>query len=291
MELVEQAGFPAGVVNFINGQKESAQALISHPAVAKVTFTGGPSTARSILGTMAANLTPAVLELGGKSANLVFADADLDLAVQTTIGFACANTGQVCVSPSRVLVEDSIHDEFMAKAKAVMSNLTVGDPLDADTYMGPIGHAAHFAKVLGDIDQAKQDQAGTLEWGGDRVADSAGFFVSPALFSDVDPASDLATQEVFGPVVSVFRFSTEDEAVALANSLPYGLSAYAWTNDLQRALRLGNALHAGAVNINKVQETEPMVPFGGIGFSGNGKEGGRIGLDEFVHYKTVSIAR
>lgn len=291
MELVEEAGFPAGVVNFINGQKESAQALISHPKIAKLTFTGGPSTARSIVSTLAENLTPSVLELGGKSANLVFADSDLDTAVQTTIGFACANTGQVCASPSRVLVEESVYDEFLVKAKQVIAHLKIGDPLDADTYMGPLGHAAHFAKVLDDIDRAEQDQAGTLEWGGGRLAGSEGYFVSPAIFSDVDPSSDLATQEVFGPVISIFKFTSEDEAVELANSLPYGLSAYVWTNNLQRAIRMGNALHAGSVNVNKVQDTEPVVSFGGVGFSGSGKEGGRIGLDEFVHYKAVSIAR
>jgi aldehyde dehydrogenase (NAD+) len=291
MELVAEAGFPSGVVNFVNGQKEPAQALITHPAIAKVSFTGGPSTARSIAQTLAGNLTPAVLELGGKSAYLVFADADLDAAVQSAIGFACANSGQVCASPSRVLVEDSIYDEFLARAKGFVEHLKIGDPLEPDTYMGPLGHAAHFDKVLGDIAQARQDQAGVLEWGGDPVEGSPGYFVQPAIFGDVDPTSRLATEEVFGPVISVFRFKTEEEAVELANSLPYGLSAYAWTNDVKRAIRLGNQLQAGAVNINKIQDVDPAVAFGGVGISGYGKEGGRIGLDEFVHYKAVSIAR
>ncbi|ALJ18865.1 aldehyde dehydrogenase family protein [Microbacterium sp. No. 7] len=291
MELVEEAGFPPGVVNFVNGRKESAQALISHPAIAKVSFTGGPETARSIAGTLADGLVPAVLELGGKSADLIFADADLDRAVAATIGFACGNTGQVCAAPTRVLVEDSVYDAFMERAKAVAGALRIGDPLEEGTYMGPLGHAAHFRKVLDDIDRAREDGAGTLEWGGDRIEGTDGFFVQPAIFGDVDPSSALATREVFGPVVSVFRFTTEEEAVALANALPYGLSAYAWTNDVTRAIRLGNALRAGAVNINKIQETEPAVAFGGVGISGYGKEGGRIGLDEFVHYKAVSIAR
>jgi aldehyde dehydrogenase (NAD+) len=242
------------------------------------------------MATLSGNLTPAVFELGGKSASLVFADADLDQAVAATVGFAFSNTGQVCAAPTRVLVEDAVYDAYVAKAQQFVAALPIGDPLDPDTYIGPLGHGAHYEKVKADIRQAVEDEAGVLLWGGESM-DLDGFFVQPAIFGDVDPASALGSEEFFGPVLSVFRFSSEEQAVELANSLPYGLSAYAWTKDLARGIRLGNTLRAGAVNVNKIQNTDPEVPFGGVGISGFGKEGGRVGIDEFIHYKTVSIAR
>jgi len=240
----------------------------------------------------ALSLKPVVFELGGKSANLLFADTDLDTVVPYCAAFAMSNTGQGCALPTRLLVERPIYDEVIARVTGVVAHLPVGDPLDPTTYIGPIINEAARDRVQGMVDKAVEDGAGRLVYGGERI-DSDGYFVSPTVFADVDNRSDLAQQEVFGPVLAITPFDTEDQAVALANDSEYGLSAYIQSRDIARVNRLVPRLKAGTVYVNPGPNpiTSPATPFGGVGMSGFGREGGKAGLDEFIHIKGVGIGR
>jgi aldehyde dehydrogenase (NAD+) len=293
-QLALQAGIPPGVINILPGAVESAQTLIAHPDVQKVSFTGGPVTARKILHQCAELLKPSVMELGGKSANIVFADADLDVAAQhaamMSVGLL---SGQGCELPTRLLVQDSVYDEMVEKVVAIAKSLPIGDPRDPNTFIGPIINEESCDRILAMVERAKQAGAGRLVLGGERLGGdlAKGFFVSPTIFADVDPQSEIAQQEVFGPVLVIQKFSTEEEVIEIANSTQYGLGGYIQTNDLKRAHRVAAAMTTGSVHINGSRNIPAHAPFGGLGLSGFGKEGGRPGLDEFIRLKTVSLAQ
>ncbi|MFJ8493812.1 aldehyde dehydrogenase family protein [Streptomyces sp. NPDC094038] len=291
-DLAREAGIPDGVINVVTGLGDAGAALVRHPGVDKISFTGGPATARRIMADAALNLKPVVFELGGKSANLLFADTDLDTVVPYCAAFAMSNTGQGCALPTRLLVERPVYDEVVARVTGVVAHLPVGDPLDPTTYIGPLIDATARDRVQHVIDTAAETGAGRLVYGGEPI-DADGYFVTPTVFTDVDNRSDLAQREVFGPVLAITPFDTEDEAVALANDTEYGLSAYLQSRDITRVNRLVPRLKAGTVYVNPGPNpiTSPATPFGGVGISGFGREGGKAGLDEFIHVKGVGIAR
>lgn len=290
-ELVVQAGFPPGVVNIVHGAGEAAQALIGHPDVEKISFTGGPVTARKILHQCADLLKPAVLELGGKSANIVFEDADLDAVAQFSAFWSVGLlSGQGCELPTRLLVQESIYDRLVEKVVQVAGMLPVGDPFDASTVIGPVINEAACERILGMIARARESGAGRLLLGGKRL-DRPGCYIAPTVFADVDPASEIGRTEVFGPVLVIHKFKDEADAIAIANATDYGLGGYIQTNDLKRAHRVAAALKTGYVHLNGARNIPAHAPFGGVGLSGFGKEGGRPGLDEFLRIKTVALAK
>jgi aldehyde dehydrogenase (NAD+) len=289
MDLVEEAGFPAGVVNILPGDAASGAALVEHPLVQKVSFTGGPVTARKILASCAELMKPSVMELGGKSANILFEDADIETACgHGTFMSTGVMSGQGCAFPTRMLVHESIYDQVVDTVAAIAKGIPVGDPWDPSNMAGPVVNEAALHRILGVIEKAKEDGA-RLVTGGNRIGDK-GYFIEPTVFADVDPDSDLAQNEVFGPVLAITKFSTDDEAIAIANNTKYGLSGYIQTKDLHRALKVAEELVTGEVLVNGAMNLRVQRPFGGIGISGFGKEGGRAGFEEFLRYKSVGIA-
>jgi aldehyde dehydrogenase (NAD+) len=290
--LALEAGIPPGVINVLPGSTEAAQALIGHADVQKVTFTGGPVTARKILHQCADLLKPAVLELGGKSANIVFEDADIPaIAQQAAFWSVGLLSGQGCELPTRLLVQDSVYEQMVEAVAAVAMHLPMGDPFDPQTIVGPVINEAACTRILEMVERARSSGAGRLVVGGERVGGefAQGCYIRPTVFADVDPNSEIALQEVFGPVLIIQRFKDEAHAIELANSTGYGLGGYIQTNDLGRANRLASAIKTGYVHINGTRNIPACAPFGGIGLSGYGKEGGRPGLDEFIRLKTVSM--
>ncbi|SNQ45286.1 NAD/NADP-dependent betaine aldehyde dehydrogenase [Frankia canadensis] len=290
-QLLTEAGIPDGVVNIITGDADTAKAIIRHPDVAKVSFTGGPGTARKVMGLAAESLTPVCLELGGKSANLVFEDADLDRASQmAALMSTVLGAGQGCLFPTRLLVQESVYEDVIGRVKAVAEGARMGDPLDPETVMGPVISAAAVRRIGTYVDEARQ--TARVVAGADAVADRlpAGNFVAPTVFADVANDSRLAREEVFGPVLAVTPFATEDEAVALANDSSYGLAGYVHTRDLIRAHRVADRLDAGYISVNAFPQMSASAPFGGTKASGFGREGGRAGIEEFVHHKNIQIA-
>ncbi|HEY1700929.1 MAG TPA: aldehyde dehydrogenase family protein, partial [Trebonia sp.] len=290
-DLVEEAGFPAGVVNVLPGAPEAGAALVSHPLVKKVTFTGGPDTAKKILHSCADAMKPACLELGGKSANIIFDDADLDAAcAHGTFMSVAVLSGQGCALPTRMLVHEPVYDEVVSRVTEIAKTIAVGDPFEETTVSGPVVSEAALNRILAMIEQAKRDGARIVTGGarlGGPLAD--GYFIEPTVFADVDPRSQLAQKEVFGPVLAITPFRTEEEAIAIANGTEYGLSAYVQTSDLRRAHRVADELVTGEVLVNGAANLGVHRPFGGVGLSGFGKEGGRAGLEEFLQVKSVAI--
>jgi aldehyde dehydrogenase (NAD+) len=289
VELARQAGIPDGVINVVPGGPDAGEALVRHPGVDKVSFTGGPQTARAIMRGAADNLTPVLFELGGKGANLIFEDANLAEALPFSCGFAMANNGEGCALPTRMLVQRAIYDDVVEQVIAITSSFKTGDPLDADTYIGPLITETALERVQGMIDTALADNAGRLVVGGKRAGGALadGYFMPPTVFADVDPASDLAQKEVFGPVLAVIPFDTEEEAVQIANATPYGLTNYIQTADQRRVRRLIPQMRSGTVGVNTGSCTTQLAPFGGVGNSGFGREGGKAGIDEYVRVKSV----
>jgi aldehyde dehydrogenase (NAD+) len=287
-ELALEAGFPPGVVNILPGGVEAGQALVAHPGVDKISFTGGIDAARQILAAAAWNITPAIVELGGKSGNLVFPDADL-AAAGAFAGVACMrNSGQGCVMPTRLIVHESIHDQIVERALASIAAMPVGDSLDPATAFGPVVSERHANRIVGMVDSAREAGVGEILTGGGRL-DVEGFYVEPTVIDRIAPDAPLAQEEVFGPVLSILTFETEEEAIALANGVRYGLAGYVHTTDLDRAHRVASALNAGYVSLNGFAALPAGAPFGGFGASGYGKEGGRDGLAEFVRTKNVYL--
>ncbi|MFL6090178.1 MAG: aldehyde dehydrogenase family protein [Aeromicrobium sp.] len=292
-EICAEVGLPPGVLNVLIGGPETGSALVGHPDVAKVTFTGGGVTGRKVLMAAAENLTPVVLELGGKSANLVFEDADIDAAVFTAVSMGVAAlSGQACLLPTRLLVQDSVYDEVVDQVVEISETLQVGDPWDESTMMGPLITDASARRVLAIVERAKSEQAGKLLTGGARLnGDLAmGNFVAPTVFGDVDPQSHLAREEVFGPVLSIIRFKDEGQAVRIANDSDYGLGGFVFTSDLARAHTVAAQLDAGYIGVNHFPVLPPTAPFGGVKKSGFGREGGEPGLLEFLREKNVNIS-
>ena len=292
-ELALEAGLPPGVLNVVTGGAEAGQALVRDRRVGKVSFTGGHVTARAVMITAAETLKPLALELGGKSANIVFPDADLDTAAMLAVLFGVGVlSGQGCALPTRLYVHDDVYDDVVERLIAQTAAMAVGDPSDPASFMGPVVTEVSCKRILGVIARAESEGSGRLLTGGTRMGGSLtdGYYVAPTIFGDVVHGSDLATNEVFGPVLSVLRFTDEDEVVAKANDSAFGLGAYLHTTDISRAHRVAGKLEAGMVIINGLPGMSPGAPFGGYKQSGFGREGGRWGIEEFLQQKNVFIA-
>jgi len=287
-ELSLEAGLPAGVMNIVHGTGPKAGAAIcAHPDVPLISFTGGTVTGAKVAAAAAPMFKKLSLELGGKNPNLVFADADLDDAVATSIRSSFWNQGEICLCGSRIFVDRRIHDEFVERFAEATKKLRIGDPMDAQTDVGALVSAAHLEKVAGYIELAKEE-GGTIVAGGNRV-DRRGFFVEPTVITGLTCDCRVLQEEIFGPVVTITPFDDDEEAVRFANSTRYGLSATVWTRDLQRAHRVAAQLHAGTVWINCWLLRDLRVPFGGMKDSGVGREGGFESLQFFTEAKNVCV--
>ena len=292
MDMVAEAGFPPGVINMLPGTASAGEALVRHELVKKVSFTGGPATAQRILEACSETMKPVVLELGGKSANIIFADAPLDTILPQSTALSCAvMSGQSCNFGTRMLVERSIYEDVVGRVKGIAESFKFGDPFEAGNIAGPVISEASMKRILAMVDRATADGA-RLITGGTRLGGelSQGFFIGATVLADVDPYSELAQNEVFGPVLAIIPFETEDQAIEIANNTPYGLSGYIQTADLTRALRVAEELDTGEVLINGSPNLMVNRPYGGFGLSGVGKEGGREGIEEFLRTKGVGIA-
>jgi acyl-CoA reductase-like NAD-dependent aldehyde dehydrogenase len=288
-ELVAEAGFPPGVVNVVPGYGPTAgAALAAHPGVDKIAFTGSTEVGRLIQKAAAGNLKSVSLELGGKSPNIVFADADIDAAVQGAIRGIFFNQGEVCCAGSRLFVEEAAHDHFVEALAGFAGALKQGDPLDASTQVGAQVSDEQFEKILGYIESGVQAGA-TLLTGGARQGEK-GYFIQPTVFTGVDKNAAIAREEIFGPVVSTFTFKGIDEAIAEGNDSNYGLAAAVWTRDIKKAHRVAQALRAGTVWVNTYNAFDAAVPFGGYKESGTGRELGVQALDLYTQTKSVWIA-
>ena len=287
-ELLLEAGLPRGVVNIVPGfGADVGRAICESDDVDMISFTGSTRVGKDVCRYAAATLKKVSLELGGKSAHIVCADADLDRAVAKVVTGATFNTGQCCVAGSRLLVEAPIADEFCARVADGMGKLRVGDPLDRDTRLGPLVSQVQFDRVKGYIDEGRNEGA-QMHVVGDGEP-STGFYVRPTLFSGVEPKMRIAQEEIFGPVLSVIRFDTPEEAVEIANSTLYGLAAGVWTTNVDKAFQFARALKAGTVEVNAYMAGAPELPLTGHRQSGIGHEKGRFAVDEFTKLKTVQF--
>jgi acyl-CoA reductase-like NAD-dependent aldehyde dehydrogenase len=291
-ELFEKAGFPPGAVNIITGfGNEVGEPLITHQDVAKVAFTGGDKTGEHVYGLAARGIKHVTLELGGKSANIVFDDADLDQAVKGVVSGIFAATGQTCIAGSRALIHRPIHTEFVERLLDLAKTARMGNPLDASTQVGPVTTRPQYEKILDYIRIAKEEGA-VCRLGGapaQREECGSGWFVEPTIFTDVNPQMRIANEEVFGPVLSVIPFDDEDEAVRMANNTVYGLAAGVWTQSIRRALMMSERLEAGTVWVNTYRAVSYMSPFGGYKRSGIGRESGIDAIRDYLQTKSVWI--
>ena len=291
-KLFQQAGFPPGVVNIVTGfGNEVGEPLITHPDVAKIAFTGGDKTGEHVYQLAARGIKHVTLELGGKSANIVFDDADIDNAVKGVVSGIFAATGQTCIAGSRALIQRTIHDEFVAKLLAMAKTARMGDPLDLNTQVGPVTTRPQYEKVLDYIRIAKEEGAHCALGGAPatRPECGSGWFVEPTIFTGVDPKMRIANEEVFGPVLSIIPFDDEEEAIRIANDTVYGLAAGVWTQSMRRALVMSERLEAGTVWINTYRAVSYMSPFGGYKRSGIGRESGMEAIHEYLQTKSVWI--
>jgi len=289
-QLALEAGIPPGVVNVVQGRGAGAgAALVEHHGIDKISFTGSTITGRAIAASAAARLKKVTLELGGKGANIVFADADLDRAAQGSLAAIWANSGQICIAGSRLLVERPVHDEFVDRLASMSQFVKVGNGFDPETTMGPVVSRQQLERVLGYISLGKQEGA-SLVLGSERTGDR-GYFVNPTIFTGVHNDMRIAREEIFGPVLSIIPFDTEEEAVGIANDTDYGLGAGLWTGDVSRASRVADELEAGSIWVNTYADLFSNVPFGGIKQSGLGKELGEGGIDAFTEVRTTYLRR
>jgi len=289
MEIAEDAGLPAGVWNLVNGLGEEAgRALTENPDIKAIAFVGESKTGSMIMKQGADTLKRVHFELGGKNPVIVFDDADLDRALDAAIFMIYSLNGERCTSSSRLLVQSTIADEFLAKLTKRVNNIRVGHPLDPKTEIGPLIHKTHFDKVTSYFDLARSEGA-TIAAGGKRVGDK-GWFVAPTLFTGASNDMAIAQQEIFGPVLTAMTFETEDEALSIANDSPYGLTGYVWTNDLTRAMRFTNALEAGMIWVNSENVRHLPTPFGGVKASGIGRDGGDWSFDFYMEQKHIGFA-
>jgi aldehyde dehydrogenase (NAD+) len=286
------AGLPPGVLNVVVGGPEAGNHLVKHRGVDKIGFTGSPATGRLIQAAAAESLKPLVLELGGKSANIVFADADLDVAVAAAVAGITSINGQTCISPTRLLVQHQVYEEVSRRVADAMIAIKVGDPFASETAMGPVISKGACDRIMSMIHEAKETSESELLVGGERLEGelSEGFFVQPTAFKDVANDSAIAQNELFGPVLAMMPFGEEDEAIHLANDTKYGLAAYVHTMDVSRVIHMSSQLDAGNISVNGgTAVAGPYAPFGGFKQSGYGKEGGLAGLMEYVRVKNVNI--
>ena len=287
-ERAAEAGFPPGVINVVTGAAGVGAALAAHPGIDKITFTGGGDTARHVARAAAGNLVPTVLELGGKSPQIIFDDADPEAAANGLLAGIFAASGQTCVAGSRVYVQSGIADEILARVTARAGELVLGDPSDPATEMGPAASDAQRDRILAMIEQARAEGA-TVAAGGVVDPVLGGRFVRPTVITGVTNDTIIVREEVFGPVLAVMPFDDEDEVVALANDSDFGLAAGVWTLDVRRAHRMARALDAGTVWINTYRNVSYVAPFGGFKQSGYGKDNGREALDGYLKTKTVWV--
>jgi len=288
-ELALEAGYPAGVINIVPGFGETAgAALVAHPGVDKLAFTGEGRTAQIIMKSAADTLKRITFELGGKSPNIVFADADLDAAVEGAILGLYLNQGQCCCAGSRLFVQESVHDKFVERLAAKVKGRKLGDPFDSSTEQGPQVDKAQFDKILSYIEKGKEQGARCVT-GGQRVGDK-GYFIAPTVFTDVKDDMAIARDEIFGPVLSVIKFRDVEEVIERANTTDYGLAAAVWTRDIGKAHAIADRVRAGTVWVNCYDVFDAAAPFGGFKRSGIGRELGEKALDNYTELKTVTVA-
>ncbi len=292
VKLIARAGFPPGVVNVVTGYgQEVGEPLVSHPKVRKVAFTGGEMSGQRVYETAAKGLKKVSLELGGKSPNIVFDDANLDNAVKGAISGIFAATGQTCIAGSRLLVQESIHDEFAARLVDFAKTARMGNPMLPDTQVGPITTRPQYEKVLGFLEMAKGEGAKAALGGSKAMRPECGdgWFVEPTIFTGVDNGMRIAQEEVFGPVLSIIPFRDEDDAVKIGNDVLYGLAAGVWTQNMRRAITMAERLQAGTVWVNMYRAVSYTSPFGGYKRSGLGRENGQDAIYEYLQTKSVWI--
>ena len=290
-EFIKEAGFPAGVVNVVTGDYRVGQSLTSGGRIDCVSFTGSPNVGREIAASAGRALIPVTLELGGKSPNIIFDDADLDKAVVGGLAGIFAAAGQTCIAGSRLLVQRGVYDEVCRRLVDRARKIKLGNPLDKATEMGTVANQPQFDRIMGAVESARKEGA-TLAAGGKAASGDnldKGLFFEPTIFTDVKNNMTIAQEEVFGPVLSIIPFDTEEEAVAISNDIKYGLASGVWTTDLSRALRMTRAIHAGTVWVNTYRAAAVQAPFGGFKDSGFGRERGEAAMDEFMHTKNVMI--
>lgn len=293
MKLIEEAGFPKGVVNTVTGfGYEVGAAIVEHEDVAKIAFTGSDSAGQQIYESGAKTIKRVTLELGGKSPNIVFEDADLEAAVMGVVSGIFAATGQTCIAGSRLLLQRSIHDKFLERLVEVANAAKIGDPMSFDTHVGPVTTRSQYQKILEYIDIAKQEGATCVLGGGpyDDPESNGNQFVQPTIFTNVDNKMRIAQEEVFGPVLAVIPFDSEEEAVTIGNDIKFGLAAGVWTNDIGRAIRMSEKLRAGTVWVNTYRAVSFTSPFGGYKRSGLGRESGAEAIKEYMQVKSIWIA-
>lgn len=289
VKLLEAIDLPKGVINVVTGYgRDVGPELTDSPKVAKIAFTGSDATGKHIYSAAAQSLKHVTMELGGKSPNIIFDDANLEDAVNGAISGIFAATGQTCIAGSRLLVQDSIYDEVVNRIVPIAKAAKLGNPAQLDTQVGPVTTLPQYEKVLDYIDVAKADGARLL-CGGVAASGQKGWFVEPTIFGDVTSSMRIAQEEVFGPILSILRFKDELEAIKIANDTIYGLAAGVWTSDIARAFRMSNALRAGTVWVNTYRAISYMMPFGGYKQSGVGRENGAEMIKEYVQTKSVWI--
>jgi aldehyde dehydrogenase (NAD+) len=292
-ELAEEAGLPPGVLNVVTGfGREVGVPLVRHPDVAKVAFTGSDVAGRHVYESAARGLKRVALELGGKSANIIFEDADLDIAIQGVISGVFAAAGQTCTAGSRLLVQRSVHDKVVDRLVSFMRDAQLGDPMLPQTHIGPVSNEPQFNKVLEYIGIANAEGARCVLGGTRSIRPGCenGWFVEPTIFTGVDNSMRIAREEVFGPVLAVIPFDDEEDAVRIANDSPYGLAAGVWTTSIRRAMRMPKLLHVGTVWINTYRMVSYLAPFGGVKASGLGRENGIRAVHEYLEAKSVFIS-
>jgi 5-carboxymethyl-2-hydroxymuconic-semialdehyde dehydrogenase len=289
VDIAEQAGLPPGVLNLVNGYGEDAgKALTEHPDIKAIAFVGESRTGSMIMKQGADTLKRVHFELGGKNPVIVFDDADLDRALDAAIFMIYSLNGERCTSSSRLLVQSTIAEEFQARLVERVNNIRVGNPLDPKTEIGPLIHKVHQDKVGSYFDIARREGA-TIAAGG-TVMEGAGWYVAPTLLTDATPQMRIAQEEIFGPVLTVIPFDTEDQALEIANGVQYGLTAYVWTDDLTRALRVTDALEAGMIWVNSQNIRHLPTPFGGMKASGVGRDGGDWSFEFYMEQKNIALA-
>ncbi len=287
-QVLHEAGLPAGVLNVVTGlSRETGAALAAHPGVDKIAFTGSTATGAKVAQAAVGNIHKVTLELGGKSPQVVFADADLDAAANGLVAGVFAATGQTCMAGSRLIVHESVKDELIAKVVARADAIKQGDPTDPETEMGPVANRPQYEKVLGYLDGARAEGQ-TIACGGEPNAELGGLFVRPTVVV-ADPGATIVREEVFGPVLAAYSFRDEEEAIALANDTPYGLAGAIWTKDVHRAHRVAGKIRAGTIWINAYRVVAPNMPFGGYKSSGIGRENGIDAVDEYLENKSVFV--